>query len=69
MAYPFVAFVAGWIYEHTSARFVWAAVASVAAEVLLFASGLGWLAVLTHSVSMAIGMASTGSFLRKSSRY
>ncbi len=54
MAYPLVAFLAGWIYERTSARFVWAAVASVAAEVLLFASGLGWLAVLTHSVSMAI---------------
>src|SRR5271155_5596537 len=54
MAYPLVAFVAGWIYERTSARFVWASVASVAAEVLLFAGGLSWLAVLTHSVSMAI---------------
>jgi biotin transport system substrate-specific component len=54
MAYPLVAFVAGWIYERTSGRFVWSAVASVAAEVLLFVGGLSWLAVLTHSVSLAI---------------
>ncbi len=54
LAYPLVAFVAGYIYEHTSRRFVWAAVAAVAAELVLFASGLGWLAVLTHSVSLAL---------------
>jgi biotin transport system substrate-specific component len=54
LAYPLVAFVAGYIYEHTSRRFVWAAVSSVAAELVLFASGLGWLAVLTHSVSLAL---------------
>ena len=54
MAYPLVAFVAGWIYERTSGRFVWAALSSVAAELVLFAGGLSWLAVLTHSVSMAI---------------
>src|SRR5450755_1231486 len=45
IAYPLVAFVAGWIYEHSSRRFVWAALAAVAAEVVLFASGLSWLAV------------------------
>jgi biotin transport system substrate-specific component len=54
MAYPFVAFVAGWIYEHTSRRFAWAALSGVAAEVVLFIGGLSWLAVLTHSVSMAV---------------
>jgi biotin transport system substrate-specific component len=58
MAYPLVAFVAGWIYEHksehTSRRFGWAALSAVAAEVVLFAGGLSWLAVLTHSVSLAI---------------
>src|SRR5208337_4662122 len=58
MAYPLVAFVAGWIYEHgpkkSSRRFAWAALSSVAAEVVLFAGGLSWLAVLTHSVSLAI---------------
>lgn len=54
MAYPFVAFVAGWIYERTSRRFAWAAVAGLAGEVVLFAGGLSWLFVLTHSVALAI---------------
>ena len=54
LAYPLVAFVAGWIYERSSRRFGWAALSSVAAEVVLFAGGLSWLAVLTHSVSLAI---------------
>jgi biotin transport system substrate-specific component len=56
LAYPLVAFVAGYIYEHTSEkrRFGWAAVSAVAAELLLFASGLGWLAVLTRSVTLAL---------------
>ncbi len=54
MAYPLVAFVAGYIYEHTSRRFAWAALSAVAAELVLFAGGLSWLAVLTHSVSLAL---------------
>src|SRR5258708_11133481 len=54
MAYPLVAFVAGYIYEHTSGRFAWAAGSAGAAEVVLFAGGLSWLAVLTHSISLAI---------------
>jgi biotin transport system substrate-specific component len=54
MAYPFVAFVAGWIYERTSRRFGWAALAGLAGEVILFAGGLGWLFTLTHSFSQAI---------------
>jgi biotin transport system substrate-specific component len=54
MAYPLVAFVAGYIYERSSRRFSWAALSSVAAELVLFAGGLSWLAVLTHSVSLAI---------------
>ena len=54
MAYPLVAFVAGYIYEHSSRCFGWAALSSLAAEVVLFAGGLSWLAVLTHSVSVAI---------------
>jgi biotin transport system substrate-specific component len=54
MAYPLVAFVAGWIYEKTSRRFGWAALAAAAAEVVLFTGGLSRLAVLTHSVSLAI---------------
>jgi biotin transport system substrate-specific component len=54
MAYPLVAFIAGWIYEHTSRRFGWAVLSGAAAESVLFLGGLSWLAVLTHSVSMAI---------------
>jgi len=54
MAYPLVAFIAGWIYEHSSRRFASAALSALAAEVLLFAGGLSWLAVLTHSVSLAV---------------
>ena len=54
MAYPLVAFTAGWIYEHTARRFVWAALAAFTGEVVLFAGGLGWLFVLTHSLSVAI---------------
>lgn len=54
LAYPLVAFVAGYIYERSSRRFGWAAIASVAAELVLFAGGLSWLAVLTHSVSLAL---------------
>jgi len=54
MAYPLVAFIAGYIYEHSSRRFAWAALSSVAAELVLFVGGLSWLAVLTHSVSLAL---------------
>ena len=54
MADPLVAFVAGYLYEHSSRRFGWAALSGLAAEVVLFAGGLSWLAVLTHSVSVAI---------------
>jgi biotin transport system substrate-specific component len=54
MAYPLVAFTAGWIYEHTSRRFGWAALAGLAAEIVLFAGGLGWLFALTHSAALAI---------------
>jgi biotin transport system substrate-specific component len=54
MAYPLVAFIAGYIYEHSSRRFGWAALSSVVAELVLFAGGLSWLAVLTHSVSLAL---------------
>jgi biotin transport system substrate-specific component len=54
MAYPLVAFVAGWIYERSARGFGWAALSAIAAEVVLFAGGLSWLAVLTHSASLAI---------------
>jgi biotin transport system substrate-specific component len=54
MAYPFVAFVTGWIYERTGRRFSGAILAGLAGEVLLFVGGLSWLFALTHSFSLAI---------------
>lgn len=54
MAYPFVAFAAGLIYENTSRRFTWAALAGLAGEVVLFSVGISWLAVFTRSVSLAL---------------
>lgn len=53
MAYPFVAFVTGWIFEHAPKRFGFAALAASAGEVVLFAGGLGWLFALTHSLAQA----------------
>jgi biotin transport system substrate-specific component len=53
LAYPFVAWTAGWIMERGKATFARAAAAGVLAEVVLFAGGLSWLAVLTHSFAKA----------------
>ena len=53
IAYPFVAFAAGLIYERTAHRFSWAAVAALAGELILFVVGLSWIAVLTRSWSIA----------------
>ncbi len=52
-AYPLVAFVAGWIAERGSASFTRNLAGAIAAEVLLFAAGLSWLAVVTHSWQQA----------------
>lgn len=54
LAYPFVAGLAGWIMERSKQTFVRALSAGFLAELVLFAGGLSWLAVLTHSVSTAI---------------
>ena len=54
LAYPFVAALAGLIMERGYKSFLRALVASTLAEVLLFAGGLSWLAVLTHSVALAV---------------
>ena len=54
LAYPFVAFVTGWIYERSSRRFAWAALAGLAGEIVLFVGGLSWLFVLTHSLSQTV---------------
>jgi len=53
LAYPLVAFLAGYVFEHGRRSFARAAVAGFLAEIVLFASGLAWLAILTHSVAAA----------------
>ena len=53
LAYPFMAGLAGWIMERGKASLARAAAAGTLAEVVLFAGGLAWLAVLTHSFTQA----------------
>jgi biotin transport system substrate-specific component len=53
MVYPLVAFLAGLVYQRGGMSFVRAATAGVFAEVLLFAGGLTWLYLYTHSLARA----------------
>jgi biotin transport system substrate-specific component len=53
LAYPFVAALAGWIFERGNQTFARAATAGLLAEILLFVGGLSWLAILTHSIATA----------------
>ena len=53
LAYPLVAWLAGYVMEHGRKSFARAAVGGLLSEVVLFAGGLTWLAVLTHSVAQA----------------
>ena len=55
LAYPFVAGIAGWVFEEFGNKnFARAAVACILAEAYLFVGGLSWLAILTHSFAQAI---------------
>jgi biotin transport system substrate-specific component len=54
LAYPVAAGLAGWIVERGKISFGRAAVAGVLAETVLFAGGIGWLAILTHSFAQAV---------------
>jgi len=54
LAYPFVAALAGWVMERGRKTFSRAAIAGLLAEVVLFAAGISWLVVLTHSFAQAI---------------
>jgi biotin transporter BioY len=54
MAYPFVAGLAGFLMERGPKTFVRAAVAGLMAEVLLFAVGVGWLAIWAGSFKKAL---------------
>lgn len=49
MAYPLAAFLAGFIAERGKKSFARFAVAAVAAEFVVFAGGLSWLAVMAQS--------------------
>lgn len=53
LVYPFVAFTAGYIFEHGRKTFARAAIAGLLAEILLFVGGLSWLYVFTHSLAKA----------------
>ena len=52
-AYPVVAFLAGWIAERGESGFTRNLLAAIAAEVVLFAAGISWLAIVTHSWQQA----------------
>src|ERR1700674_2242490 len=58
LAYPFVAGIAGWVFERTASgakkSFARATAACVLAEICLFVCGLSWLAILTHSFAQEI---------------
>ena len=54
MAYPFVASLAGFLFERGRKTFARASVSGFVAEVLLFAIGLSWLAIGTGSFKKAI---------------
>ena len=53
LAYPFIAFLAGYIFERGAKTFARAAAAGLLAEILLFACGLAWLYAFTHSLARA----------------
>lgn len=53
MAYPLVAFLAGYVFERGTKTFARAAIAGFLSELLLFAGGLTWLYVFTHSLAKA----------------
>jgi len=54
IAYPLVAALAGFVFERGRQTFARAAIGGLLAEVVLFAGGLAWLGVLTHSVTQAL---------------
>jgi biotin transport system substrate-specific component len=59
LAYPFVAGIAGWVFEEKAMEsanksFARAATACILAEIYLFVGGLSWLAILTHSFAQAL---------------
>jgi biotin transport system substrate-specific component len=53
LAYPLMAWLAGYVMERGRSSFARAAIGGLLGEIALFTSGLAWLAVLTHSVAQA----------------
>jgi biotin transport system substrate-specific component len=53
LAYPVVAWLAGYVMEQGRKNFLRAASGALLGETFLFASGLTWLAILTHSFTQA----------------
>jgi len=53
LAYPLVAWLAGFVMERGKKTFARAAIGGLLAEILLFTVGLTWLAILTHSITQA----------------
>ena len=49
IAYPAAAFVAGWIAERAPQKFATAWLAAFSANVVIFAGGISWLALVTHA--------------------
>lgn len=49
LAYPAVAFLAGWVAEHGVPSFTRNLTGALMAEIVLFAAGISWLAVYTHN--------------------
>lgn len=54
LAYPFVAGLAGLVGESGKRNFARATAAAMLAEIVLFAGGVSWLVILTHSVAQAL---------------
>lgn len=53
LAYPVVAWLAGYVTEQGRKNFLRAASGALLGETFLFASGLTWLAIVTHSFTQA----------------
>ncbi len=54
LAYPVVAFVAGWIAERGPKNFARLALAAVAGDLVLFAGGIAWLFGMTGTIGTAV---------------
>jgi biotin transport system substrate-specific component len=53
LVYPFVAALAGFVFERGRKTFARAAIGCLLAEILLFVGGLSWLYLWTHSLAKA----------------